>query len=81
MTDDTGADFLAWLEHTDWSELEPGELVIYNGTIEMCQGLTYEVDVQLSDTRYRIRSTENKWGTLNADRTDLTPIDTGSEAP
>lgn len=72
-----GGTYLAWLEHTDWSELEPGEMVLYLGSIDACHGLTYVVVEQIDVDRYKLKSTQYEWERLNADRMDLTPMDTG----
>lgn len=77
---EAGANFLAWLEHNDWSELEPGERVAYAGALLNAHGL-WVVHSRIDDDRYTLKHPDREWERLNADRTDLTPIDTGENAP
>lgn len=79
MVDEAGAEFLAWLEHNDWSELEPGEPVIYKGGLIAAHGL-WVVHARVDDERYTLRHPDNEWERLNADRSDVTPVDKGEEA-
>lgn len=73
--EEAGANFLAWLEHTDWSELAPGDPVQYQGAMLNAHGL-WVVHSRVDDDRYTLRHPQNEWERLNADRTDLTPVQT-----
>ena len=58
------ANYLAWLEDRDWSELEAGQRVVYKGRV-------WTVHSSLGDDRYTLRSVRNRWERTNADRIDI----------
>lgn len=68
-------DYLKWLE-TEWNDqqLEPGTPVEYRGAMLNAHGL-WVVHSQIDDTRYTLRSPDNEWARLNANRSDLTPVE------
>lgn len=76
--DEAGADFLAYLEHTDWSELEPGQEVAYARGLLAAHGL-WIVHARVDDDRYTLKHPDKEWERLNADRLELTPVQTGYE--
>ncbi len=73
---EAGADFLAWLEHRDWSELELGEGVVYKGAMLSAHGL-WVVHARIDDDRYTLRHPDHEFMRLNADRLELQPVDMG----
>lgn len=76
MLSDEQINYLAWLEDRDWSELEPGECVIYSGRLHDAS-YGWVVHEKLPDDRYTLRSTLWTNVRLNADRRELTPVQSG----
>lgn len=73
--EEAGADYLAFLEYMDWSELAPGTLVVYTGRLMSEYGI-WVVKTQIDDTYYELEKPEGCWERMNADRIYLTPLST-----
>lgn len=62
-----------FLTRTHWRELEPGERVMYRGSIVKAHGV-WVVHAELGDDRYTLSHPLHTWERLNADRIDVEPI-------
>lgn len=67
-------EWLRELERALTVELTPGDQVMYEGGFLNAHGV-WVVHARLDNTYYTLRHPENSWERLNADRTDLTPVE------
>jgi hypothetical protein len=65
--------FGLWAAELNVQPLHPGEVVIYEGSIQKAHGL-WVVHSQTGDDRYVLVDLVNEWERLNASRTDVRPV-------